>query len=549
VIMNTIVMIKDVLAQRRGGAEVISNMNTVGVAFFSPPKPWRRTERPDFIRQEPSWSLAFPGIATKVAPTINTSAIKNSAPLRLCARTVISLFVVLLFTLLPSSFYLLAQPPVVSSSYRAIGDIIHPNIVLIMADDLGYGDLGCYGNTKNQTPNIDALAAGGLRFTDFHSSGPMCSPTRAGTLTGLYQQRFGAKFDTALGGTRDYDSGLPLEAVTIAEVLKQKGYATGCFGKWHLGFLPPYFPTNQGFDEFRGLGSGDGDFFTHVDRSGNPDWWQDIELTPEEGYTTDLLTRHSVDFIERHRDEPFFLYVPHLAIHFPWQGPEDPPHRQAGTEYHEDKWGVIPDRSNVHPHVKAMIESLDKSVGNILAALKKEGLLENTLVIFTSDNGGYINYSGGFENISSNGPLRGQKTEVYEGGHRVPTIVSWPGKIKSGVTDETSHSTDWFPTFAKLAGKSTSGLQLDGLDLAPLLFEGESLPERNLFWRIRDTWAVRSGTWKLVHANGDTGLFNLDDDLGETKDLATQLPELVKALKLSWRNWEADVNASAKKYE
>jgi arylsulfatase A-like enzyme len=423
-----------------------------------------------------------------------------------------------------------------------------PNIVLIMADDLGYGDLACYGNAKNKTPNIDALAASGLRFTDFHSSGPMCSPTRAGTLTGVYQQRFGPNFDGAISGVDDFNSGLPLEAVTIAEVLKEKGYATGCFGKWHLGFQPPYFPTKQGFDEFRGLGSGDGDFFTHVDRSGREDWWTNDEMTPEEGYTTDLLTKHSIDFIERHRDEPFFLYVPHLAIHFPWQGPEDPPHRQAETGYHDDKWGVIPDRSNVYPHVKAMIESLDTSVSEILGALKKNGLMKNTLIIFTSDNGGYINYNGGFENISSNGPLRGQKTQVYEGGHRVPTIVSWPGKIKRGVTDQTTHSTDWFPTFAKLAEVSTDDLQLDGADLAPLLFDGKSLPTRNLYWRIRGNWAVRSGPWKLVHANEKTGLFNLDEDIGETIDLTSSMPERVASLSTAWEIWEADVNKSAKKY-
>ena len=412
-----------------------------------------------------------------------------------------------------------------------------PNIVLIMADDLGYGDLGCYGNSNIETPNIDALAANGLRFTDFHSSGPMCSPTRAGTLTGVYQQRFGPNFDGAISGVEDYHTGLPLEAITIAEVLKEKGYATGCFGKWHLGFQPPYFPTKQGFDEFRGLGSGDGDFFTHVDRSGREDWRTNDEKTPEEGYTTDLLTKHSIDFIRRHRDEPFFLYVPHLAIHFPWQGPEDPPHRQAGTVYHQDKWGVIPDRSNVYPHVRAMIESLDKSVGKILSVLKKESLIENTLVIFTSDNGGYIRYSGGFENISSNGPLRGQKTQVYEDGHRVPTIVSWPGRIKPGVTNQTSISMDWFPTFAGLAGVSMPHMQLDGVDLSPLLFDGKSLSDRNLFWRIRGNWAVRSGPWKLTYANGESVLYNLDSDIGETTDLSTKHPEKVAGLRAAYDEW------------
>jgi arylsulfatase A-like enzyme len=196
-----------------------------------------------------------------------------------------------------------------------------------------------------------------------------------------------------------------------------------------------------------------------------------------------------------------------------------------------------------------MIESLDKSVGKILSVLKKESLIENTLVIFTSDNGGYIRYSGGFENISSNGPLRGQKTQVYEGGHRVPTIVSWPGRIKPGVTNQTSISMDWFPTFAGLAGVSMPHMQLDGVGLSPLLFDGKSLSDRNLFWRIRGNWAVRSGPWKLTYANGESGLYNLDSDIGETTDLSTKHPEKVAGLRAAYDEWNQKVNLSAKAYE
>ncbi|MEM9480219.1 MAG: sulfatase [Verrucomicrobiota bacterium] len=421
-----------------------------------------------------------------------------------------------------------------------------PNIVLIMADDLGYGDLGCYRSETNQTPHIDALAASGLRFTDFHSSGPMCSPTRVATLTGLYQQRFGSKFDGALSAkSEDPVNGLPLEAVTIAELLKENGYVTGCFGKWHLGYRSPLLPPNQGFDEFRGLVSGDGDFHTQVDRLGRPDWWRGLELQPDEGYTTDLLTDYSVDFIERHQEKPFFLYVPHLAIHFPWQGPDDPPHREVGQDYMRDKWGIIPDRANVQPHVKAMIESLDQSVGRIVDALKKLKLENNTIVVFTSDNGGYLNYAGGFENISSNGPLRGQKVELYEGGHRVPMIVSWPGRISAGVTDELTHSTDLFPTFARLAGASTESIPLDGEDLSSLIFNGNPLPERMLFWRIRNNRAVRSGNWKLCAVKGKTELYDLQSDIGESNDLAGKMPEKVQAMTEAWEKWEEEVNRSA----
>jgi arylsulfatase A len=426
-----------------------------------------------------------------------------------------------------------------------------PNIVLIMADDLGYGDVGCYGNRSNRTPHIDALAATGLRFTDFHSSGPMCTPTRAATLTGLYQQRFGRKFDGAISGQRDYDSGLPVAAVTIAEILQQQGYATACFGKWHLGYQPPFLPTNQGFDEFRGLGSGDGDFHTHVDRSGRPDWWQGNRLQPETGYTTDLLTRHSVDFIRRHRDRdrPFFLYVPHLAIHFPWQGPDDPPHRQPGQSYHQDKWGVIPNPGNVAPHIKAMIESLDQSVGKIIAELKRSGLDRNTMVIFTSDNGGYLTYGRNFRNISSNGPLRGQKSQLFEGGHRVPMIVSWPGRIAPGTTAATAHSTDLFPTFADLAGVDTSGRKLDGTSLRPLLTDRTALPDRTLFWRAGSNRAARRGPWKLCVTGKTPQLYHLDSDLGEKLNLAARDPERVKALTAAWQSWENDVNQSAKRFE
>lgn len=217
-----------------------------------------------------------------------------------------------------------------------------PNFVLILADDLGYGDVGCFGAEDVSTPRIDSLCRSGLKFTDFHSAGPMCSPTRASLLTGLYPQRFGSKFDGALSGVSDRDTGLPHASKTLAERLKAADYSTACFGKWHLGYVPPWLPTSHGFDEFRGLGSGDGDFHTRIDRSGNEDWYTNDKLTPEPGYTTELISRDAVDFIQRNRDQPFFLYVAHLAIHFPWQGPGDPPHREKGGAYHDDKWGVIP---------------------------------------------------------------------------------------------------------------------------------------------------------------------------------------------------------------
>lgn len=419
-----------------------------------------------------------------------------------------------------------------------------PNIVLIVADDLGYGDLGCYGSKIHATPNIDALAASGLRFTDFHSAGPMCTPTRAAMLTGQYQQRFGREFDSALGEAQ-HDMGLPHEAMTIAEVLKPAGYATACFGKWHLGYQPPWLPPDQGFDEFRGLASGDGDYHTHIDRSGGEDWWHGNQIEMTSGYTTELLTRYSLDFIDKNHARPFFLYLPHLAIHFPWQGPDDPAHRQKGGHYAKDKWGIIPNPGNVSLHVTAMIAALDKSVGRIIAALKERQLDRNTVVIFTSDNGGYLTYAPNFRNISSNGPLRDQKGSVYEGGHRVPMMISWPERIQPGITDTIMHSTDLLPTIAKLTSATTSGLQLDGVDVSPLLFQRSTLPERMLFWRLGDKRAVRSGPWKLCMIGKRTELYRLDQDIGETHNVAAENPERVEQLRQAWNDWDADVNRSA----
>ena len=238
-------------------------------------------------------------------------------------------------------------------------------------------------------------------------------------------------------------------------------------------------PPQQGFDDFRGLVTGGGDHHSHINRSGGKDWWHNNEIEMEEGYSTDLITQHSQEFIRQHKDEPFFLYVAHLAIHFPWQGPEDEGYRVEGQSYWNNKHGV-PRGSNVGPVSRSMIEALDGSVGQILGTLKELDLDEDTFVIFTSDNGGYLTYSGGFHNISSNGPYRGQKTEIFEGGHRVPAIVRWPGKVKPGVTDQTTATFDLLPTFLELAGldEQIEPLDLDGTSLTSLLMDGQPLDER-----------------------------------------------------------------------
>ena len=414
-----------------------------------------------------------------------------------------------------------------------------PNVILIVADDLGYGDLACYGSATNRTPNIDGLAQQGVRFTDFHSSGPMCTPTRVSILTGRYQQRFGPVFDGPLSGETQRHLGLPDSAVTVAELLKKQGYATACFGKWHLGFRAPSRPTNQGFDEFRGLLAGDGDHHSHIDRYGNEDWWHNDQIAMESGYTADLLTRYSIDFINRNHERPFFLYLPHLAIHFPWQGPKDPPHREKGKDYKQDKWGIVPNRSNVRPHVQAMVEAIDASTGRILAELNRLELAERTVVIFTSDNGGYLTYGQEFKNISSNGLLRGQKSELYEGGQRVPLIVSWPSRISPRFSDALTHSNDFLPTICSLAG--IDSVESDGVDLSPMLLEGAGVGERTLYWRAGKEWAIRRGNWKLVNESGHPELFNLRHDVREQSDLHSKQPEMSRQLAEDWREWNRKI--------
>lgn len=417
-----------------------------------------------------------------------------------------------------------------------------PNIVLILADDLGYGDTGPYGNTANQTPHLDRLAQEGLRFTDFHTNGAMCTPTRAALLTGRYQNRLGREFEGPLSAKDQPDEGLPLAAVTIAEVLRDAGYATGMFGKWHLGFHPPLMPPNQGFAEFWGLTSGDGDHKSHLNRSGTRDWWHGGDLVDEEGYTAELLTDHAIEFIEANKRQPFFVYLAHLAIHFPWQTPDDPAYRVEGQSYWEQgKLGNLASK-DISAKTKAMIEAVDASVGRVIAALEVNGLSGNTLVIFTSDNGGYLTYSGGYHDISSNGPLRGQKSDVYEGGHRVPAIAWWPGKIRPGVSAETVATFDLFPTFAALAGAGPVN-SLDGISLGGLLFEGAGISERSLFWRAGAKKAVRSGNWKLV-VMGDAPpeLYDLASDISESHDLAAENPGVVAELLAELAAWEADVD-------
>lgn len=406
-----------------------------------------------------------------------------------------------------------------------------PNIVFIMADDLGYGDLGCYGSETIRTPNIDALARGGLTFTDYHSNCPVCSPTRAALLTGRYQQRCGIEgVIFANGPTRQ--TGMALEETTFAEVLKGHGYATGIFGKWHLGYNVEFNPARQGFDEFRGYVSGNVDYHSHIDGAGFDDWWKNLEKVPEDGYTTDLITKHGVDFIERHKSQPFCLYLPHESVHSPFQGRNDPPVRLPGGKKGRSLKGQEVSRA-----YKEMIEVMDEGIGRIVDTVKKLGLERKTFIFFCSDNGA--------TKQGSNGPLSGFKSSLWEGGHRVPAIAYWPGRIKAGATTEqTVLGMDLFATMASIAGaKLPASLKLDGVDLTSLLIENRKLSERTLFWRYRKERAARKGPWKLLVRDNKTMLFNLDQDLAEKNDLSRAKPEILKILEDELAAWEREVSA------
>lgn len=401
-----------------------------------------------------------------------------------------------------------------------------PNIVLIMADDMGYGDLGCYGNEDIKTPNIDKLAENSLKFTDFHSNGAVCTPTRAALLTGNYQQRSGLEGVIYVRGeTRE--TGLDTDSTTtIAELLKSNGYATGIMGKWHLGYKEKFNPVNQGFDEFYGYLSGNVDYHSHYDNSGIYDWWHNLDSIQEKGYSTDLITQHSVDFINAHKKEPFFLYVPQEAPHAPFQGRNDPAYRFPNTEF--SYYGNVKDSLRAY---KEMIEVMDEGVGKIMSALKKNDLEKNTLVIFLSDNGSEV--------FGNNGVLRGDKGSLYEGGHRVPALAYWKGKIKSGKSSETLLTMDFLPTFLAITDtQPPEKIKFDGVDFTDVLFNRWKLKKRPVFWRYRGQKVVREKEWKLFISKRDTALYNLDMDIRETNNLSKENPEKVKDLAKKLTEWE-----------
>ncbi|MFT5492920.1 MAG: arylsulfatase A [Limisphaerales bacterium] len=435
-----------------------------------------------------------------------------------------------------------------------------PNLIVIMTDDMGYGDAGCYGGTAFPTPHIDRLAEEGLRFTDFHSSGPVCSPTRAGLLTGRYQQRAGVPGVIYAPFNRNRHHGLQLSEVTFAEVLKDHGYATGAFGKWHLGYQEQYNPTRQGFDRYVGYVSGNVDFHTHIDGAGVFDWWHDAKHNREEGYTTHLITRHATRFIRENKDKPFCVYIAHEAPHDPYQGPGDPPVRKEG-----DSKLIYNHRDPKHAAraYREMMIEMDKGVGEVMSTVRQLGLAKNTFILFFSDNGA--------TGPGSCGGLYGMKGSLWEGGHRVPCIAWWPGRIKAGAeSDQLAFSIDVMPTILDIAGaKPPPDRPLDGQSLAPLLFKNQLLGNRQLFWQYNDAVTMRDGDWKLILNGGKpnknearypnidwnrpndgretVALFNLKKDKQERRNLAEKQRPRVAAMKTAIKLWQADVARGATK--
>lgn len=415
------------------------------------------------------------------------------------------------------------------------------NFVIIMADDLGYGDISCFGNPGYQTPHLDQLAAEGLKLTDFHSNGAVCSPTRAALMTGRYQQRAGLDGVIFADPKQNRHHGLATEETTLADAMASAGYVTGAFGKWHLGYDVQFNPTRNGFDQFVGYVSGNVCYKAHLDRMGIFDWWHDDELNREPGYVTHLITDYAVKFIEQHQKQPFCLYVAHECVHSPYQGPDDQPVRKEGQVGDIRK----PTKKEIPKAYREMMVSMDRGVGQIVSKLKELNLEESTLVLFFSDNG--ANQNG------NNQPWKGFKGSLWEGGHRVPFIAWQPSKIKPGRTSDVPAMTmDVMPTLVDLTEATLpADHHLDGVSLAPILYDDEKkLAERPLFWAFGNAWAIRDGNWKLIDAskgrNSKPELYNLDTDPGETTDLAKDHPERVKEMTERYLSWRADIAITAR---
>jgi len=412
-----------------------------------------------------------------------------------------------------------------------------PNILFILADDLGYGDLSCYGRPDYQTPQLDRLATQGVRFVNAYSASSVCTPTRCAFITGRYPARTRVGLEEPLTekgglGERAKVLGLPAEHPTIASLLKQSGYQTALVGKWHLGYLPNFGPVQSGFDEFFGIMSGAADFFTHKDMRGDGDLYEGKVPVERIGYMTELLTQRAVEYISARRQtaSPFYLSLHYTAPHWPWEGPRDlEVSRNLGKEYDGFTAG-----GSLKTYA-TMMKSLDDGIGEVLRALDRGGMSRNTLVIFTSDNGG--------ERFSYNWPFRGQKFSLWEGGIRVPAIVRWPGVVPVNVvTRQAAITMDWTATMLALGkAKADPAYPLDGTDLLPVIRGTQPVYERSFFWRTSEMSAALNGPWKYVNDGTQEYLFNLSVDEREQGNFREQNPSMFTRLRDEFKKWDSMV--------
>ncbi len=406
-----------------------------------------------------------------------------------------------------------------------------PNILYILADDMGYADLSSYGAQGYTTPVLDELASEGMRFTDAYANAPICSPTRTALVTGRYQQHFQAGLEEP-NVRFPPGSELPADTPTIASMLKDAGYRTHLVGKWHVTRIPDFGPQHYGYDTFFGIAAGAADYFLHASNSVADDPTRGLHEgdTPvaRDGYLTDIIADEAIQEIKADDGKPFFMSLHFTAPHWPWEGPEDEAYARQLKDVRDAAGGSL------ETYAK-MIGSLDSNIGRVLAALDESGIADNTIVVFTSDNGG--------ERFSNTWPFIGYKGELLEGGIRVPMIVRWPGHVPAGaVSEQVTISMDTVPTFLAAAG-APAPAETDGVDLLPQwLGQGEPV-ERTLFWRMRagDQAAVRSGDWKYVRLGGKEHLFDLGADQRERADQKDVHPEIMADLRAKWDAWNGTI--------
>lgn len=389
-----------------------------------------------------------------------------------------------------------------------------PNIVLILVDDMGYSDFGCYGNTVHKTPNIDFLAERGVKFTDFHSNGVVSSPTRASILTGRYPQFSG--IDGVVGVARGERMGLEPGCQVLSQLLKNQGYATAIFGKWHLGSWDNQNPLNFGFDTFRGFTGSGVDYYKHTSPRGEMDWWNGSKLQNEKGYSTELLCDYAVDYIKSSGKKPFFLYLPLPMGHTELMHPYDETNSK----------GL---RNNQIYNL--MVEHLDKRVGDITKAIKNKGITDNTMVILLSDNGPH--------RFADSAPYSGRKSQMLEGGHRVPCIVYMPGVIKKPKTEtQTWLSMDIFATICEVSAAKVTE-KIDGVSFYDALTSDYKLESRAVFWKMKNEMAARYGDWKLIVNKDENSekLFNLAEDITEQNNVINANESIASKLRADLENW------------